>query len=330
MNDVELTIWKPDDLEMIPLMEDAKIATYPSENRSTEADFLHKYSRSPFGPAVVAIALSGNTVVGMVAFGMYKVLLGKRSVPAALSYQTIVRPEFQRRGLFSGLVRLATDEATKREVKVFFNFPNSASKSGFIKLGWREAMRIRTWMKPNSFRAFAPLQAYTTLRARFRPDPPTPAVSLGEELAGVSNASPQWHAKRIVPLRTTAFLRWRFAERPSHCYQAVTVGEAVVIVRAGSRGGLREVQILDVVPHRIDCTMREVRNIVKGVSAKVNADIISVAMSHTHPMSKYMACCGMIQRPNRISFCTFSPDQAVSQLLAEAHWSISAADFHMS
>ena len=93
------------------------------------------YLNNPSGKPIVAIAEEHGEMVGHYAMIPMPFLLDNRHITGYLSMTTMVRPDFQGKGLFK---LLAKEVYQNREKDSFvYGFPNSNSIEGFKKhLGW--------------------------------------------------------------------------------------------------------------------------------------------------------------------------------------------------
>jgi hypothetical protein len=93
------------------------------------------YLNNPSGKSIVAIAEEHGEIVGHYAMIPMPFLLDDRHITGYLSMTTMVRPDFQGKGLFKLLAQEVYK--TREEDSFVYGFPNSKSIEGFKKyLGW--------------------------------------------------------------------------------------------------------------------------------------------------------------------------------------------------
>lgn len=103
-----------------------------------------KYMTNPLSrgtPTVFgAIHKESGKLAGMRPCMICKVVFGDKVIKAAQPCDTVVHPEFRRRGIFRDMNKVAIEEMTKDGYDLFFNFPNRNSQPGNLKMGWRNVM----------------------------------------------------------------------------------------------------------------------------------------------------------------------------------------------
>lgn len=100
--------------------------------------FDWKFGSNPYVedvPTVVAVA--DGRVVGAKSGMAFRVRRGDETMLAIQPCDTMVHPEFRRRGLYSEMTELMKSAFADGEPALFFNFPNEATLAGSLKHGWR-------------------------------------------------------------------------------------------------------------------------------------------------------------------------------------------------
>lgn len=96
------------------------------------------YRANPCGDAYVALAFSGEDLVGHYAAIPQRCRRGGSSAEFVLSMTTMVHADHRAAGLFRDLALLTYEEAGRKGALGVFGFPNKNSLPGFKKrLGWR-------------------------------------------------------------------------------------------------------------------------------------------------------------------------------------------------
>jgi len=324
LSDFDLRIWDPANEDVIAALLDGAAETHGTPVQS-RAWFRWKHAQSPHGPAVIAYAVDRETkrLAGNVSFGWQTMSVDGSEVRAAVSYETWVHPNYQRRGLFTALVRHAYQESTRRGALVWFNFPNLSSRAGFAKCGWQDLGGYRSWLLPGSYR---PGSFNTLRRIRGLEMKPDIAHEVEHEIAHaldkVAELAYDLRRRRdgYSPDRTERYLDWRFASFRDHSYDVVSEKDGVVLYRTGLRGELREVQILDIFGDR----PKTLRSVANDALEKSGADIATFSCARGHHTGNRLAAAGFLPVPNRGNFFGFSE----SSLPTTQKWSIAAADFH--
>jgi GNAT superfamily N-acetyltransferase len=112
-----------------------------------------KYYCNPLGDAAVGIAVARERVVSIAAAVPKFIQVGSKTLLAFELGDFITAPEYRKRGLFSGLIQMISDEAAKRDAHFVYVRPNSSSfriLSGH--LSFRELQKIdeRRFIKPSA------------------------------------------------------------------------------------------------------------------------------------------------------------------------------------
>jgi hypothetical protein len=132
-------------------------------------------------------------------------------------------------------------------VHFVFNTPNSQSRPGYLKMGWREVGRL-----PASVTFPGPAGAVAAARSRVPAErwsqPLEVGVPVGEWLDG-GGVGDRWPvATDVREIRTRLddeFLRWRY-DTPLLGYRVVDDGETAIVVRSRRRGEALELAVVAV------------------------------------------------------------------------------------
>jgi len=108
-----------------------------------------RYDGVPHGPSVSVVARprGGDAVSGYACNPRLAVSRGDDATLAVVGEtgDVMTRPEWRKRGLFSGLDRAAMGEAQQRGWAFAFGLPNRRSAHIFLELGWRRIGTVRPW-----------------------------------------------------------------------------------------------------------------------------------------------------------------------------------------
>lgn len=327
MSEFVLRILQPTDQRTIRRLVEAYQSDTSRASIKTIDWFTWKFLGSPFGPAVVAYAEAGERIAGVVAFGFYGLTAGSADIKAALSYETIVYPDFRRRGLFTQLLLLGMGECQERGAEVMFNFPNAISLGGFVKQGWIPVDCVRSFVKPVNWRNCIVRFDRSIRTAKFLPDRITQFD--GRDYEGFDRCLSEMKSLRSdrfwAPLRTPEYMIWRYRTYPLYRYVVVCCESGWAIVRTGKRGKYLEVQILELFPlATYDAGF--LRDLYRRIARQLNPDIISITLSPAHPAFRFLWRLGFFPVPNRVNF-TYYPftDQWRSR---PREWVLTATEFH--
>lgn len=296
---MELRIWKYgiDDCYIMSFLDGMSQAH--AENPKSIEWFHWKFEHSPYGRAILACAFDGSNVAGCVAYGMGKIAYQNQVYKAALSYETFVHPNYQRRGLFKKLIELAEEEAKSQGVSFLYNFPNSNSIQGFRHMGWIcrndiEQFRIKV------VRPISTLAHLLDLKKGFEPNPSNLEKIKNEKLDDIVIEGID--SQIIVPVWSKEYLRWRFFTFPNREYYVINDDDFFSIAMVGKRGRLKNVHILCILSKKQFISSDNYANkVLKEICSEVKPHIITYSNSNednTFPIDK-----GFFKVPSHSNFC---------------------------
>mgnify|MGYP005752345845 CR=1 FL=1 len=208
-----------------------------------------KHLDNPFGAScgVVAFDEEGVAVCSRPLMRWRLRTQSSDCITAVRPVDTATHPDWQGKGLFSSLTRVAIQRLDGSGARVLFNTPNKNSLPGYIKMGWVHVSRVDVFAIPALLR-----------RPQDRPaksaDSDSRVLSFklssahGESDAATEMCAEVFQAMRLdESLRTeksTEFLRWRYANHPNALYDAKVLLSAsgrpiaCMIYRIEKRAGL--------------------------------------------------------------------------------------------
>ncbi len=239
--------------------------------KDPEDYFKWKYVNLPGGPARGLVALSGSDVAGAYSVIPMRFLLNGRVTLGACSFDTMISPQYQRRGLFIKLASELYRALGKDGFNLVYGFPNKNSFHGLTQhLGWK---RI------NSYHTYIIL---TSVDKRFMGNnlKRLPHYAVGKSLAAIHAAivhicglsvrdvsaihvhkydeelhniwiksdKTQWP---YCLIRDGDFLKWRFFDNPEHEYHTLlTVSKkhgpiGYAVFKIADVGHLRTATLMD-------------------------------------------------------------------------------------
>lgn len=217
-----------------------------------------KHEANPFGVSPGLVALAGTRPVALRTFMRWRWRAGGETVEAVRAVDTVTHPEWRRRGIFQRLTRKLCEQCAERGIRLVFNTPNSVSRRGYLALGWSDVGRLPLLVHPRR-----PAQLLAAAFGHRRTGPDEPAVDQPPELrpvaellalpvlagwlagsSGDGQGDPRWRTDR-----SSAYLRWRYADAPGLDYRSLWRvegdGGAAVIVRLRRRRGLLEMAVVE-------------------------------------------------------------------------------------
>jgi GNAT superfamily N-acetyltransferase len=301
-------------------------------NREQDSlDWLNwKYFASPFGDCIVVMAYSKEgQLAGEISFGQYEFVDKGKVIKAIYSYQTMVHPDFQRRGLFSLLTKKVIELAKEKNIDIIFNFPNHNSYYPFLKLDFKPLNSLKYWISPGTILQFITRFNPLSIKKPFLVnkikayDPST--LKKFERLA--KNVKPYSIPNVLYPNRTYGYLKWRYFSYAMHHYEIIESELGWAIVRVGKRGSFSEAQIMDVFPND-SFTVQFLKSIKRQIKKQLKVGLIVFNMSDAHPLNNKMSSAGFLSVPNKLKFCVFPLNNVGEKYLDRENWIITATEFH--
>jgi len=199
--------------------------------RRTPEQWNWKHTLNPFGRSIVLVAVDGDRVAAVRAFMRWRLTMpdgGELSCVRAVD--TAVHPDYQRQGLFRRLNDAAIDAARDDGVDLVFNTPNSQSRPGYLKQGWRDVGPIGVMIRP-SLRMFA----------KHPSDELPDAITIlpgARPAVGLSGADREPLGLRTA--RSEEYRRWRFELHPTATYLRIDEEGSTAVLRVNRRSGRDE------------------------------------------------------------------------------------------
>ncbi len=220
-----------------------------------------KYFQNPLAPAVpeLIVATDRGRIVGARPFLLAELWLGNERVKAAQPCDTMVHPQYRQEGIFSRMNQFAIEYFRREGYALFYNFPNSNSRPGYLRQGWEivaitetlyrfdNPQKVISYKLRNKFLGTGLGFFYDKLlNARIKASPLSSSFQIevfdqfADELKEVDTLSDK---SAINLARGETYLRWRFDQHPEHSYKYIVVrkkgelwGYAVVSVQEQLNG----------------------------------------------------------------------------------------------
>lgn len=261
--------------------------------------FIWKFERSPYGNAVLACAFDDNKVVGCVAFGMGKITYNYKEYISALSYETFVHPDYQNKGLFKKLIYAAEEELKNKKVSFLYNYPNSKSLPGFLKLNWNKCNEIQTY----KLKICSLINVISKLKHLKQPFIPNRIDLKTQNYEIKHNFNNKANHEIITPIWSKDYIIWRFMSFSNHEYYIIDKSEYFVVCIIGYRGKLKDVKILYIDFNKDINVDKDIKTeILKNISLNTKADIISY--SSTIYDKLFNISDGFFNVPSKSNFCS--------------------------
>ena len=209
---MEVVQYDNDDLsEIIELM---KVSLGEGLIPKSEAYFIWKHLKNPFGSSKILLAKENGKIVGLRAFMKWQWETESTSVTAVRAVDTATDPTFQGKGIFKKLTLQAVEECKSENAGFVFNTPNTISIQGYLKMGWFSSGKMPLLIGPGS------------LIPRFYKEPITDKIYEQYNTEAAFTSLPEtWKVKSDAILFHTpinkAYLQWRYRDCPIVKYGAI-------------------------------------------------------------------------------------------------------------
>ncbi|UII24846.1 GNAT family N-acetyltransferase [Fulvivirga maritima] len=228
-----------------------------------------KHINNPFGKSPVLLAIEDGKIIGVRAFMNWQWKNGEKIYKAIRAVDTATHPEHQGKGIFKKLTLGLLDDCKQQGVDFVFNTPNSKSKPGYLKMGWKEVgkLPVRLGFKrpinivKNKLFGGAVTDFIPVKDKKF-----DIAKSIDQYELSVSKSSKGWKSNY-----SKAYLHWRYVDIPLIKYGGLGSEEALVIFRLKQGGFGIELRICEAFG-----SSKEVESIIQTIYKNCNFDYISI------------------------------------------------------
>ena len=289
-----------------------------------EALFAWKHEENAFGPSPAWVACDETRLAGFRTLMRWEFRDADRSLRAVRAVDTATHPDYQGRGIFTGLTLHAIDELATEGVDFVFNTPNDQSRPGYLKMGWQEIGRLPTLVRPTRWWRLASI-AKARVPAERWSTPSRAGEDARDVLAdadGLARLLDERAPGRGVRTDATPeFLRWRFGT-PLLGYRAVVadagVDHGVAFFRIRARGPAREAALVSVLTRAGD--RRTEAALVRAVARAADADyLLALGAGPVAPG-------GLVRLPRTGPLLTW---RSVTARVPPAAWDVSLGDIEL-
>ena len=200
------------------------------------------------------------------------------------------------------------------------SFPNKKSIQGFKSSGWTYIPNSVTyWLKPVI--SFKVIKNILDLKKAFQPNKSTESnnFQFGEPKHNL-------YKDQIHGLWSKEYLNWRFNILPQAEYIHLQNKSFEIVARIGSRGKLKEAQIIYLDCKTVDFNRKPFKKLIKQLTKVTSSDLISFPMSSHYPIFNKMKSLGFYKLPSGAQFCYKVLDD--KNLSEELKFSLCGLDFH--
>lgn len=254
--------------------------------------FKWKFILNRYGSCLACVK-DESKIVGCVSFGFVSFNMRGEIVKSALTFETFVHPEYQRRGIFRKLLSNVEAELKKNKCRILFNFPNKNSLPGYVSNGFLNNPIMSYKLKIINYRKFCLHVA--DLKKSFQ-SLPSNLLEIREYEIPVLNKN----KAGCFPLFDKDYLVWRFQTHSNGHYNFIYSCDFFAIIRTGLRGVIKESQILFYIGNTSNKRFNELKNKIIQIQSP---DIISVWSSKASPLMELIKRKCFINVPTRSNCC---------------------------
>lgn len=280
--------------------------------------FTWKFRDNPFGESIMACAEVDNKIVGCVAYGIQDFWLKGKTIKGVLSFETFVHPAYQGEGIFSKLIKLGEETVKSKGIDLMLNFPNSNSLRGFLKGGWKAIESPEYWIRGKNLWTI-PFN-YNHICMGFKPN------KSNIDLLKMPNEFVQNPEQQLTSVITAEYLKWRFLSYPVTEYVIIDTKDFYSVIRMGTRGSVREGQVLFIQYKRTDSF--KMAAFIKECQRKGNFDILSFSITKTNKIRKSLKNSFFLKVPNKTNICYKILNDAIIKDEDVMNISLSAINYH--
>lgn len=283
-------------------------------------------------------------LVGARSFFALRTATGEATRLALQPSDAMVHPDHRRRGLFTETTTAALAHFADREPAFCFNFPNSRSLPGNLKLGWAVVDDLTTYYRVHDPAALAEavpsplaplLRAAARIYNRFRTPTPPGGVDVTvhrRDVPAGTLAAIDRRARdddRLHARRDETFYGWRF-DKPGRAYETYVAergGEptAALVVGRDDRCGVPTARVLDAPAVGAPADRREARGALLAAMLDDHGDVALVAVRGGLPPA-LLRRHGFLPDTSLPLSPVTSTSTMVARPLGDADWTVDGRD----
>lgn len=221
-----------------------------TSSKKTIEVWQYKHVKNPFGKSLVLVAEEKNEIVGVRAFMRWKWHKGEKIYSTFRAVDTATHPEHQGKGIFKQLTLKALEIGKERGDHFVFNTPNSQSKPGYLKMGWKEVGKLKTHLVPIN-----PLH-WKKKNLHFE-NSINKIKNNNASMMRIWNAGLQTSGVLYTP-KTEEYLRWRYLENPLQEYLVYADNDFFIAGYVKKQFRYRELRISEII-YSPDVSVKEIK-----------------------------------------------------------------------
>lgn len=285
-------------------------------SEKTEKVWRYKHIDNPFGESLVLVAEEGDQIIGVRAFMRWEWQVSQKVYSAFRAVDTATHPDHQGKGIFKKLTLRALDIGNERGDHFVFNTPNSQSKPGYLKMGWKEVSKLRIGLVPvnpfywkkkeeaNSFKSDENIHVALDLN------------KWDEDLR---------RSGKIFTPKSENYLMWRYLKNPMQPYFVKSNPNYFIAGYVKNHGNFKEFRVSELIYNGKE-SKKEVKNVIKVWAKKVGVQFISLHLPECQKLfhSEIKGGFGPI-----LTFKSIQEDIDVQNFLELKLWGYSLGDLEL-
>lgn len=210
-----------------------------TSSRKTEEVWRFKHVDNPFGKSLVLLALEDDEVIGVRAFMRWNWQRGNKVYSAFRAVDTATHPKHQGKGIFKKLTLKALEIGEERGDHFVFNTPNTQSKPGYLKMGWKEIDKLKV-----SIRAVNPF--FWNSNGEISEYPKSWIDSLNPDFLDDYQSKMTETGKIFTP-KNLDYLKWRYLNNPLQDYYVMATPDFFIAGYVKDQGRLKELRVSEAI-----------------------------------------------------------------------------------
>ena len=194
------------------ILEVLRASLGEGSSKKTEEVWRFKHIDNPFGESLVLVAEENDKIVGVRAFMRWKWQRGDQVYSAFRAVDTATHPAHQGKGIFKKLTLKALELAQEQGDHFVFNTPNSQSKPGYLKMGWKKVNKLKIQLRP--------LNSLLRKKENVFKYKVTGNKSISEKVIR-SYVEKQRSVNRLFTPKNMDYLIWRYINNPLQNYMVI-------------------------------------------------------------------------------------------------------------
>lgn len=290
-----------------------------SKLQKTETVWNFKHTNNPFGKSLVLLATENNEIIGIRAFMKWKWQCGKKTYLAFRAVDTATHPDHQGKGIFKKLTLKAIEIAKMQGNHFIFNTPNSKSKPGYLKMGWKEVDKLKVQLalsNPFGWKSNLGNLKYGKIK--------NVEKSQLEQLVLNYNTTKRNTQKLFTP-KTPDYLSWRYENNPLQQYEVFASTNFYLAAYVKEHKYFKELRIVEI----LYTDKKALNNIKKKINSWAKKFGVQVISGHAalkiHPFLNISGKFGPILTYKNLSL----PVNQVEHQLKLENWDYTLGDLEL-